>query len=298
MNTQAIAPANISPARVFYWSIRRELWEHRSVYLAPLGIAGAVLLGFLFYLFHLPRAMRALSTLDPAHQRAALAQPFDFAAGAIMAAAFLVSIFYSVDALYGERRDRSILFWKSMPVSDLATVLAKISIPLVFLPLFSFAVTAATEFIMLLLSSFVVLVNGLSVTNLWSQLQLHQVMFLLLYHLITAHMLWYAPFYAWLLLVSAWARRAPFLWGVLPPLGLGIFENIAFHSSNFFALISDRYSGSSDAMTSMMGDLPFHPGMRLDPVAFLAAPGLWIGLIFAAIFLAGAVRLRHYREPS
>jgi ABC-2 type transport system permease protein len=248
-------------------------------------------------LFHLPYAVRTLSTLDSGHQRAALAQPFDFAAGAIMAAAFLISIFYSVDALYGERRDRSILFWKSMPVSDLTTVLAKASIPLVVLPLFAFAVTAVTEFIMLLLGSLVVLVNGLSVTTLWTQLQIHQVMFLLLYHIVTAHMLWYAPFYAWLLLVSAWARRAPLLWGVLPPLAIGVFESVAFHSSNFFGLINDRYSGSSDAMTSMMGDFPFHPGMRLAPGAFLAAPGLWIGLILAALFLVAAARLRRYRDP-
>jgi len=214
-----------------------------------------------------------------------------------MAAAFLISIFYSVEALYGERRDRSILFWKSMPVSDLTTVLAKASIPLFVLPLIAFAVTVAAEIIMLLLSSFVLLASGLSVATLWTQLQLHQVMFLLLYHIVTAHMLWYAPFYAWLLLVSAWARRAPFLWGVLPPLALIVFENIAFHSSNFAALINDRYAGNSDAMTSMMGDFPFHPGMRLDPIAFLAAPGLWIGLIAAALMLVAAARLRRYRDP-
>jgi ABC-2 type transport system permease protein len=296
-NERDTTPFRLTSTRPFFWSVRRELWEHRSLYLAPLGIAGAVLLGFVFYLFHLPYAMRSLPSLDPAHQRATLAQPFDFAAGAIMAAAFLVSIFYSVDALYGERRDRGILFWKSMPVSDLTTVLAKATIPLFVLPLIAFAVTAVTEFIMLFLSSFVVLINGLGVATLWTQLQLHQVMILLLYHIVTAHMLWYAPFYAWLLLVSAWARRAPFLWGVLPPLAVIAFESIAFHSSNFLVLINDRYAGNSDAMTSMMGDFPFHPGMHLDPGAFLAAPGLWTGLVLAAIFLAAAVRLRHYREP-
>jgi ABC-2 type transport system permease protein len=297
LDERTIAPATLSLVRPFYWSVRRELWEHRSLYLAPLAIAAAVLLGFIFYLFHLPYAMRSLPSLDPAAQRASLAQPFDFAAGAIMAAAFLISIFYSVDALYGERRDRSILFWKSLPVSDLTTVLAKASIPLAFLPLFAFAVTAATQIVMLLLGSMVVLANGLSVATFWTQLQLHQLLFMLLYHLVTAHMLWYAPFYAWLLLVSAWARRSPFLWGVLPPLAIGVFENLAFHSSKFFSLINDRYSGPSDAMTSMMGDFPFHPGTRLDAVGFLAAPGLWIGLLFAAIFLVAAARLRRYRDP-
>ena len=70
----------------------------------------------------------------------------------IMATAFYRGIFYSLEALHGERRDRSILFWKSLPVSDLTTVLAKASIPLVVLPLLVFAITAALQFVMLLLS--------------------------------------------------------------------------------------------------------------------------------------------------
>jgi ABC-2 type transport system permease protein len=296
LGAQGIAPAAMSPTRPFYWSVKRELLEHRSIYLGPLAIAGVILLGFVFVLPLLPHTMRTLSSLDPAQQRDALARHYDVTAGLIMGAAFIVSIFYSIDALYGERRDRSILFWKSMPVSDLTTVLAKASIPLVVLPLLAFVITAVTQSIMLLLSSMVLLANGLSVATLWSQLQLYQVLLMLLYHLVTAHMLWYAPFYAWLLLVSAWARRAPFLWAILPPLAIGIFERIAFHSSYFVTLLNDRLSGGSDA-ASMTGDFPFHPGMHLAPGAFLASPGLWIGLAFAAVFLAVAVRLRRNREP-
>jgi ABC-2 type transport system permease protein len=297
LNERDAAPATMSATRPFYWSLKRELLEYRSIYLAPLAFAGVILLGFLFVLIFLPHTMRTLSALDPASQREALAQPYDFSAGLIMGAAFIVSIFYSLDALYGERRDRSILFWKSMPVSDLTTVLAKASIPVFVLPILSFVITVVTQSIMLVLSSVVLLGSGLSVAPLWTQLQLHQVLLMLLYHLVTAHMLWFAPFYAWLLLVSAWARRAPFLWAILPPLALGIFEKVAFHSSYFFSLLSDRFSGGSDAVSSMMGNFPFHPGMHLAPGAFLAAPGLWAGLVFAGIFLAAAVRLRHSREP-
>ena len=79
-------------------------------------------------------------------------------------------MFYCLDALHGERRDRSILFWKSLPVSDLTTVLSKASIPLVVLPLLTFAITVATQWLMLLLSSAVLLVSGQSVATLWTQL--------------------------------------------------------------------------------------------------------------------------------
>src|SRR5215470_14867790 len=96
------APGVGSAVRPFYWSVRRELWEHRSVYVAPLAIAGVILFGFTFAVGLLPRHVRAAMPLDAAHYREAIAPPFDFAAGLIMGAAFIVSIFYSIDALYSE----------------------------------------------------------------------------------------------------------------------------------------------------------------------------------------------------
>jgi ABC-2 type transport system permease protein len=294
--SQATPPATLPVTRPFYWSLRRELWEYRSIYLAPLGLAGVALLAFLFVLAGLPHIMHHLSSLDLAQQRRALTHPYDFAAALILGAAFLVSIFYSLDALYGERRDRSILFWKSLPVSDLTAVLAKASVPLLVLPLLAFAITVVTESIMVLLSSLVLLASGQSVPTLWSHLELYQTLSGLLYHLVTVHMLWYAPFYAWLLLVSAWARRAPFLWALLPPFAIGVFEKIAFHSSHFAKLLLYRAGGGTEADTSMRG-FKLQPGMHFAPGHFLNTPGLWLGLLVAAIFLAVAVRLRRYREP-
>jgi ABC-2 type transport system permease protein len=297
LEAQAVAPAGSSLTRPLYWSIRRELWEYRSLYLAPLAIAGVILFGFLFVLLRLPHTMRSTLALDPPHQREVLAQPFHFAAGLIMGAAFIVSIFYSLDALYSERRDRSILFWKSLPVSDLTVVLAKACIPLLVLPVVAFAVTVVTESIMLLLGSLVVLVSGQSVATLWSRVELYQTLFMLGYHLVTVHVLWYAPLYAWLLLISAWSRRTPFLWAALPPFAIAIFERIAFHSSRFAAFLEYRFSGGREAVNNMRGNFPLDPEMHLTPGAFLATPGLWGGLVFAAIFLIVAARLRRYREP-
>jgi len=296
-DSQMIATASLPAARLFYWSLRRELWEYRSIYLAPLAGAGVVLFAYGFVLAVLPHTMRHLASLDPAEQHKALAHPYDIASAVIMGAAFIVSIFYSLDALYGERRDRSILFWKSLPVSDLTAVLAKASVPLVVLPLLSFAIAFVTESIMLLLGSAVLLTGGLSVATLWTEVQLYPTLLGLLHHLVTVHMLWYAPLYAWLLLVSAWARRTPFLWAILPPLGIGIFEKIAFHSSHFADLLLYRVAGGPDGGDSMQGSFPAHPGMHLALWSFLSSPGLWFGLLVAAIFLGIAVRLRRYREP-
>src|SRR5438552_7227697 len=202
--SHGIAPAVLSATRPLYWSVRRELWENRSVYLAPLGVAAAFLFGFLISLIQLPAKMRGLSALDPAHQREAIAMPYDIAAGLMMLTGIVVSVFYCLDALHGERRDRGILFWKSLPVSDLTTVLAKASIPLVILPLLTFAITVAMQWLMLLVSSAVLLVSGQSVTELWTKLSFLRMSLLLLYHVLTAHTLWPAPIYCWLLLVSGW----------------------------------------------------------------------------------------------
>jgi ABC-2 type transport system permease protein len=279
-----------------YWSVRRELWENRSIYIAPLAAAAVFLLGFLISTIGLPHKMRAALALDPEKQHAAIVMPYHLAAGLIMGTALIVTVFYCLDALHGERRDRSILFWKSLPVSDLTTVLSKAIIPLVVLQLLSFAITVATQWIMLLLSSAVLLANGMSVTTLWTQLSLFQMSLMLLYHLLTVHALWYAPFYGWLLLVSGWARRAAFLWAFLPPLAIGVVEKIAFNTSHFAAMLGHRFQGGAEAV-AFPGRFPIDPMMQLTPGRFLSSPGLWIGLGIAAIFLAAAVRIRRYQGP-
>ncbi len=295
LESQAVAPALISPARRMYWSLRRELWENRSIYIAPLAVAAVLLVAFLIAMFTRPQhSMRSVFALDPAKQRAAIELPYDIAAGLIMATAFFVGLFYCLEALQGERRDRSILFWKSLPVSDLTTVLSKASIPFALL-LFSFVLTFVTQFIMLLLSSAVVLVDGLSVATLWTHVSLFQRSLMLLYHLLTVHGLWYAPIYGYLLLVSAWARRAPFLWAVLPPLAISAVEKIAFNTTHFASWVAYRFSGP-EAFTLPGGSLMDVMG-ALTPVQFFSTPSLWIGLAIAAGFLAGAVRLRRYHGP-
>jgi ABC-2 type transport system permease protein len=298
LGSQAIAPAEISWTRRMYWSVRRELWENRSIYIAPLAVAALFLFGFLIRTIGLPDKMRALSALDPAHQREAIAKLYDLAAGLIMATTFVIGVIYSLDALYGERRDRSILFWKSLPVSDFTTVLSKATIPIVILPLVTFAITFATQFIMLLLSGLALLWSGPSVATIWTQVSFSHMWLMLLYHLVTVHALWYAPIYAWLLLVSAWARRAPFLWAGLPLLAIGLVESIAFNTSHFVAMLQSRISGGAEGSNPFIaGNMSMEPLTHLAPGKFLISPGLWIGLAVAAAFLAAAARLRRYRGP-
>jgi ABC-2 type transport system permease protein len=298
LESQAVAPAIIPATQPRYWSVRRELWEYRSIYLAPLGVAALFLLGFLISTVRLPEKIRGASALDPVQQRELIEQPYNFAALLLMGTTLIVAIFYCLDALHGERRDRSILFWKSLPVSDLTTVLSKASIPVVVLPLLSFAITIAVQWIMLLLSSVVLLGSGVGVAMLWRQLPWFQMSVVLLYHLLAVHGLYYAPFYGWLLLVSAWARRAPFLWAGLPLLAIGFGEKIAFNTSHFASMLGSRLSGGAEGVDyPAASSIAIHPLGHLIPMGFLVSPSMWIGLAIFSAFLGAAVRLRRYQGP-
>jgi ABC-2 type transport system permease protein len=226
MNTQSEAmapleanvtvPVVIPASRRLYWSVRRELWENRAIYIAPLAVAVVFLVAFLIGAIHPPLKMRDAMALDPVQHQDLVEQPYTFAAFLLMGTTLIVAMFYCLEALYSERRDRSILFWKSLPVSDLTTVLAKLSIPLVILPLATFAITIVTQWIMLLLSSALMLARCWSTWSPFTGFSLHQS---------TLGCCWSragpgarhfsGPCYRrWL---SAWRRRLPFTLRTSPP---------------------------------------------------------------------------------
>src|SRR5262245_8848055 len=278
----------------FYWSVRRELWENRSIYVAPILVAVVVLFGFLVSTIGLPERRREVLLLDPAKTRAAIEVPYNMAAIMLILTAFVIGVFYCLDALYGERRDRSILFWKSLPVSDSTTLLSKVTIPLIVLPLVTFAIVVVTQLLMMIWTSVLLVRHGMPPTSTWTYVRLVRISFILLYGL-AAISLWHAPIYGWALLVSGWARRATFLWAVLPFLAIAFFEKITFGTSHFGSMLKDRLMGFAPkafAFNMHSIDCP-----QLTPGSYLSSPGLWLGLIVADVCMAIAIRLRRYRGP-
>src|SRR5881296_2954171 len=181
---------NRSSTQPFYWSVRRELWENRSIYIAPLIVAVVALFGFLVSTVGMPERRQGVLLLDPAQQRAMIGAPYDVAAMMLIFTAFIVGVFYCLDALHSERRDRSILFWKSLPVSDLTTVLSKATIPLVILPLLILAIIVCVQLIMVLETAVVLVFHGMSPATTWANLPVFQNWIVLLYGLI-AIALWH-----------------------------------------------------------------------------------------------------------
>ncbi|HJR54439.1 MAG TPA: ABC transporter permease [Gemmatimonadota bacterium] len=286
-----------STTRPFYWSVRRELWENRSLWIAPLVVATLATLAFFVTLPGLPESVRALSGPDMSDAHMTVHGPYGGAALLGFATAFVVAVFYCLGALQGERRDRSILFWKSLPISDRTTVLAKASIPFIVLPLLVFGFTAIAFVVMMLVGTTVVAATGASAGMLWSHAEPFQSGVSVLYA-VFAITLWHAPIYGWLLLVSSWARRTAFLWAVLPFVAIAGVERILFGTTRFALFLNDLLLGwvdrafvfENDAMGDMLG--------ALTPVTFLRTPSLWIGLAFTAACLTVAVHMRRYREPN
>jgi ABC-2 type transport system permease protein len=284
LQSHGLAPVLWSTLRPFYWSVRRELWENRWIYIAPVVAASLYLFGFAISAVRLRLRNEVLWSGDE----------YELAPALIMGTAIIVSVFYCLDALYGERRDRSILFWKSLPVSDVTAVISKLAIPILILPLISFIITVGTQLLMLVTSSVIFAGSSVNIASMWAQASFFRVPLIWLYHLVTVHGLFYAPLYAWLLLVSAWAPRAPFLWAFLPPFVIYGVEKIAFNTTYFLAMLQYRLMGPGGGMATEHHQVFTS---TLIPHHFLSTPGLWSGLAVAVLFLYLTVRLRRSRGP-
>lgn len=289
----APSPARRPWLRLFYWTVRREVWEHRAVFIAPAAAAAFAVFAVLLSAGHVGPMLRA-AMANP-KKADLLMMPHAVVCLAVIVTGLAFAAFYSISALHAERRDRSILFWKSLPVSDLTTVLSKAFVPLVVLPPIMFAVMLCGSLLTLLITTLATLLAGFDPRELWSRLHLG-----FLWTSFGRGMLflpfWYAPVVAWLMLVSAWARRVPFLWAIAPVIGSAIIEGMLFGKQLGLvtAILIHRLSGWFTEAFSVggKGKVPVGKWADLDPTHLLANPQVWIGVAVAVLFLAAAVRVR------
>jgi ABC-2 type transport system permease protein len=281
--------------------IRREFWEHRALWIMPLVIAALYLLSCIFVgSADLVRAPRSPMYVN--------GSPILFAqlifTTVLFALTSLVIFFYLVDCLYTERKDRSILFWKSLPVSDTVTVLTKLAVALLIVPLGLFALALVTNLI-----AYVILYVGLHSRPVLGQFLnwdtagwLHLNLTVLVYVFILA--LWYAPVAAYQLLVSAWAKSNVLLWTVLPPLILAIAEWRLLGTGYVWGTLRDRFGinlvGIATSGRTAHSGFGARPGVfdGVDVLGLLADPATWIGVVVAAVLVFAAIRIRRYRDDT
>lgn len=298
--------------------IRRELWEHRSIFVTPVAIGLILSLGVLVtegmlaaHPAEVDIGIAAASNLGELAHRSAVINGLLFVPGVIIFAGMsILVIFYSLDSLYAERKDKSILFWRSLPVTDAETVISKALTGALIIPVVSFVAIVATQLISMILTSIWIMIEGGNAIHLiWAPASLVSLWAATLVGMLSLS-LWLAPFLGWFLFVSAFAKRMPLLLAALPIIMLPMLENWIFGTRLFFdAFFVRTVEPIRDAAEAAKATFEISDNLHVssfiaDPWqaiqfgSFLAKPDLWAGLVVSAIFITGAVYVRRYRDES
>jgi ABC-2 type transport system permease protein len=322
------------------WLLRREFWEHKgSMIWAPIVVAAVLLLtmgGSMVYGLathgfhntingHVVPASNVFYSL-PADQRAQFIGALTSGYMAVSIPLFLmlgvVAFWYCLGALYDERRDRSILFWKSLPVSDQMTVLSKVITAACVTPVITIAVSVALSLALLLLGCLGMAFSGINVFGaVLSSAQLY-LSPLALISLLPVYVIWAVPTIGWLLLVSSWARSKVFLWAVgVPLMTLAVAKWISFLMQMAFNADTSLLLVVRDVVARLLSGLipgiwfayrdidpgtlhvPGGVGVDLGAVVSqswmtLATVDAWIGVAGGVAMILLAMRLRRWRDEG
>jgi ABC-2 type transport system permease protein len=292
--------------------VRREFWENRSLWITPLVISGVLLISAAFSggpitdggggLHFGPQVSGDdLLTPDAGKRDGIYAGYIGVLTLVQLVVLGIVVFFYLLDCLLSERKDRSILFWKSLPVSDTEVVLSKAATALVVAPLIVLGISAITQIlfgaVLWLRFHGTVVGDWVTVWNpaVWLKVQVGSLV------LIPAVIVWYLPLAGYLLLVSVWARKNAFLWAVLPPVSVLLVEGMILQSHNFADFLGRRFAGAFMIMRFPERDGDSLPtlGEFLSHVARVFTHyETWLGVLVAAAFVVAVIRIRRYRDDS
>jgi ABC-2 type transport system permease protein len=297
--------------------IRREFWEHRSIWVTPLAIGILVTLGVMAMLVfasgfakELDLAIFGAQNLTGDNERRIGLILFFLGTSWIflIALAFLI-VFYTLDSLYTERKDKSILFWRSLPVTDAETVVSKLLTAVFVLPLIMCAGIFVTHLINLILTSiWVAAKGGAAGALIWGSVPIIDTWLFTLVVVISGA-IWMSPFIGWFLLVSAWTKRMPLLVAFMPIIVVPLLEWIVFRTRFFASAVGERND-----------NLPIFRGMDvedffedkewmhsiqelrllefLDIGKFLTHPETWLGIIVCGLLTTAAIYVRRFRDES
>jgi ABC-2 type transport system permease protein len=311
------------------WLIRREVWENRSLWIAPLVVAGIILVIAAFGGVHVSNGndvslgwdsgsgahmsdqdreniRSAMATAPLSKKQIIYAITLSTFTAVQLFTMIIVLFFYLLDSLLAERKDRSILFWKSLPVSDSEVVLSKLLTAAVVTPVFVLLVSSALQVLFAgvwsMRFSGSVLGNALMAWDGPTWLKI-QASFLLL---LASGILWYLPILTYLMVVSVWARRNAFLWAVLPPVSILAIEGLILQSHNFGNFLGRRFIGMFQILQASSGKMfgdenegIVTVGEVLNSVtAVFTHYETWAGVLAAAAMIFAAIRIRRYRDDN
>ena len=297
--------------------VQREIWEHRSIYVTPLAITSIVALATLAMLVFAGGFAKALDVAifgasniaSDAERKIALTGFFVGTSWVFLFAAMVLTVFYTLDCLYAERKDKSILFWRSLPITDAEAVISKLVTAIVVIPMVTVVAIIATHIVNLVVTSIWVSVKGADAGHLiWGAVSFWD-NWLAALIVTLASAIWMSPFVGWFLFVSAFTKRSPLLMAFMPLVLIPLLELIFLRSSVF-----------AEAVFTRRGMIPLFRGMdlegffnenslhindevvsllaHLDVVQFLSSPSMWSGVVVCALFVTAAIYVRRYRDES
>jgi len=297
--------------------VKREIWEHRSIWLTPAAIAVIVTLGVLAMLMfasgfaaELDVAIFGAQNLagDP-ERKAALTAFFLSTSWIFLVALMILTVFYCLDSLYAERKDKSILFWRSLPVTDAETVISKLIIAIIVIPVVAVIGIIATHIVNLVIASiWVSMKGGDGGMLIWGSVSFID-NWLAAFVVVLAGSIWMSPFIGWFLLVSAYTKRSPLLMAFMPLILIGLLEGIVFRSHVFAENVLARGDGLPifrtvniekffEAEEWRVGEGATNLLTHLDIVRFLTSPEMWAGVLVCALLSTGAIYVRRFRDES
>ncbi|WP_334179863.1 ABC transporter permease [Pseudoxanthomonas sp.] len=332
MNAVTSTLGKTSKPGAFTWLLKREFWENRGGFFwAPVITGGIfVVLNLILAVIGSIAARGKLSdggfsieeAPEKAHQILGGVGDGMLLGGVILACVVLafVVFFYALGTLYDDRRDRSVLFWKSLPVSDTHMVLSKLAWALVLAPLLAISVGILIGLALWLISALTISINGLPAgTAVFTHSHPLRIIGGVIASL-PVYILWALPAIGWLMFCSAWARSKPFLWAVLVPVlacviismtdilpGLNVRHDLIWYTVVYRGLLS-VVPGTW---------FPTLPGGAANPHADINTPDqlanaidltrswhafatadLWIGAVIGVVLIIGAIYLRRWRESE
>ena len=297
--------------------IRREIWEHRAIYVTPIAIAvivslislaGMVTVSAFDKEVHMA-LFGASNIAGDAERQAALTVFFLGTSWVFLLALAILTTFYTLDSLYAERKDKSILFWRSLPITDAETVVSKLLTAVFVLPLVTVVAIMVTHLLNLVITTAWVMVEGGDAAHLvWGSVTLFDNWMAAL-TVTVASAIWMSPLIGWFLFVSAFTKRSPLLMAFMPLIIVPIIEWIFFRSKIFASAVFGR--GEMIPLFREMDIERFFDEERMkvneevvsllahiDIVRFLSSPSVWMGVVVCGLFAMAAIYVRRYRDES
>lgn len=317
--------------KTLYWLVKREFWEHRGGFIWTPVITGGIfllmtvltiitgeVLGHHAQMFHMNGVNGNWDVgrnADPdslKHFGMALDLMMCVSAATVLGIAAIVIFFYCLGSLYDDRRDKSIMFWQSLPIANWKTVVSKVLSAVFIAPTIAAVLGVVAGIVMILTTAGVAAFHGL---NLWTTLtSAHPVALVLnIIGLVPLYALCALPTIGWLMLCSAWARSKPFLWAFIIPLAgwfavwwLHLLGMPGLSAQWFFSHISARMLFAVAPgnwlvfvdSTHIPDEDVFGHLSLLHNYSALGSGELWLGVVAGAVMLAGAIWLRRWRDEA